>query len=31
VDEGQIQPVDVYVTDYGHMIVDEWIAILDMV
>ena len=29
VDEGQIQPGDVYVTGYGHVIVDERIAILD--
>ena len=29
--EGQIQPGDVYVTDYGHVIVDERIAILDPV
>ena len=27
--EGEIQPGDVYVTDYGHVIVDERIASVD--
>jgi hypothetical protein len=31
VNEGQIQPGDVYVASYGHVIVDERIAILDPV